>query len=196
MVAALFASKGHIMPTTTLKTERLILRPWRDADYAPFAAMSADPAVMEFLPPLETREASDAVADRLRTHIEEYGFGFWALEAPGVAPFIGFTGLIHVGGDMPFAPAVEIGWRLARAHWGKGYASEAARASLTYGFTTLALDEIVALTVPANTRSQSVMKRIGMSRNPKDDFTHPRLAEGDPLKSHVLYRLKRGAFLP
>jgi len=184
------------MKLATLKTDRLILRPWRAADREPFAAMSADPEVMRYLMPVADRTESDAIADRLAAHIEEYGFGFWALEAPGVAPFVGFTGLLHVGDDMPFAPAVEIGWRLAREHWGKGYSSEAAMASLAYGFETLKLDEIVALTVPANSRSQAVMKRIGMSRDPADDFEHPRLADGDPLKSHVLYRIKRDAFRP
>lgn len=184
------------MKLATLTTDRLILRPWRAEDRAPFAAMSADPEVMRYLMPVADRAASDAIADRLAGHIEEHGFGFWALEAPDVAPFIGITGLIHVGDDMPFAPAVEIGWRLAREHWGKGYASEAARASLAFGFDQLKLDEIVALTVPANSRSQAVMKRIGMSRDPADDFEHPRLADGDPLKSHVLYRITRDAFRP
>ena len=176
------------MPTP-LTTERLILRPWREEDYEPFAAMSADPAVMEFIAPLRDRAASDAIADRLAGHVEDHGFGFWALEAPGVAPFIGFTGLIHVDDDMPFAPAVEIGWRLARDHWGKGYASEAARAALAFGFDTLKLGEIVALTVPANLRSQAVMERIGMGRDPAGDFDHPKLPEGDPLRRHVLYRI-------
>lgn len=184
------------MTPATLETDRLILRQWRAADREPFAAMSADPEVMWFLSPLQTRTASDAIVDRLANHIEEHGFGFWALEAPGVAPFIGFTGLIHVGDDMPFAPAVEVGWRLARTHWSKGYASEAARAALAYGFDMLKIDEIVALTVPANQRSQAVMKRIGMSRDEADDFEHPRLKAGDPLKSHVLYRIKRDGFRP
>lgn len=184
------------MTSTTLKTERLILRPWRAADREAFTAMSADPEVMQFLSPLIDRAASDAIVDRLSKHIEEHGFGFWALEAPGVAPFVGFTGLIHVGDDMPFAPAVEVGWRLAREHWGNGYASEAARAALAFGFDELKLDEIVALTVPANLRSQAVMKRIGMSHDKSDDFGHPRLKAGDPLKSHVLYRAKRDAFRP
>lgn len=184
------------MTPTIIKTERLILRQWREGDFDAFAAMAADPQVMEFLLPLPDRTASDAVAERLKTHIAEHGFGFWALEVPGVAPFVGFTGLLHVGPDAPYAPAVEIGWRLARAHWGKGYAVEAAKASLEYGFGPLGLDEIVALTVPKNIRSQQVMRRIGMVRNEADDFDHPRVPDGHPLKRHVLYRIKREAFRP
>ncbi|HEY4343182.1 MAG TPA: GNAT family N-acetyltransferase [Parvibaculum sp.] len=184
------------MTPTTIKTERLILRQWREDDFDVFAAMAADPQVMEFLLPLPDRAASDAIAERLKAHITEHGFGFWALEAPGVAPFIGFTGLLHVGSEAPYAPAVEIGWRLARAHWGKGYAMEAAKASLEHGFGPLRLDEIVALTVPANVRSQQVMRRIGMARNEADDFDHPRVPEGHPLKRHVLYRIKRDAIRP
>lgn len=180
--------------TDTIETERLILRPWQPSDRAPFWAMGQDAEVMQYLLPLTDRAASDAVAEKLNTHIEMHGFGFWALEEKGGAPFIGFTGLIHVSADKPFAPAVEIGWRLARAHWGKGYASEAARASLAYGFDTLKLNEIVSLTVPANTRSQAVMKRIGMTRNPDDDFDHAAVPDGSPLKRHVLYRLTRSAF--
>ncbi|MCE9650212.1 MAG: GNAT family N-acetyltransferase [Parvibaculum sp.] len=184
------------MPPATLKTERLILRPWRADDFDAFAAMSADPEVMEFLMAPVDRTASDANAERLKAHIETHGFGFWALEIPGVAPFIGFTGLIHVSFDAPFVPAVEIGWRLARAHWGKGYAVEAAKASLEHGFGPLGLEEIVALTVPANIRSQQVMRRIGMTRNEADDFDHPRVPEGHPLKRHVLYRVKRDVIRP
>lgn len=184
------------MKPITLRTERLILRPWRAEDFDAFAAMSADPEVMEFLMSPMDRAASDANAERLKDHIETHGFGFWALEAPGVAPFIGFTGLIHVSFDAHFAPAVEIGWRLARAHWGKGYAVEAANAALQHGFAELGLDEIVALTVPANIRSQQVMRRIGMVRNEADDFDHPRVPEGHALKRHVLYRIKREAFRP
>jgi ribosomal-protein-alanine N-acetyltransferase len=183
------------MTPTTIRTERLILRPWRDEDADAFAAMSADPAVMEFLMPLD-RQASDAVAKRLRAHIETHGFGFWAVEVPGVAPFIGFTGLIHVGFEAHFAPAVEIGWRLARAHWGNGYATEAAKAALEHGFDPLGLDEIVALTVPANIRSRQVMQRLGMTRSEADDFDHPGVSDGNALKRHVLYRIRRAVFRP
>lgn len=179
-----------------IETERLILRPWRENDFDAFAAMAADPKVMEFLLPLPDRAASDANAERLKTHIEEHGFGFWAMELRGLAPFIGFTGLLPLKPDAPYAPAVEIGWRLARPHWGKGYAVEAAKASLKYGFDELGLKEIVALTVPANIRSQQVMRRIGMVRNEADDFDHPGVPDGHPLKRHVLYRIGRETFRP
>lgn len=182
------------MSGTTIETDRLILRPWRGDDFTPFWEMGQDSQVMEFLLPFADRAASDAVAEKLKAHIETHGFGFWALEEKGGSPFIGFTGIIHVGDDMPFAPAIEIGWRLARTHWGKGYASEAAKSALAYGFGTLGLAEIVALTVPANIRSQAVMKRIGMQRDERDDFLHPRLPDGDALKQHVLYRISRNGF--
>jgi ribosomal-protein-alanine N-acetyltransferase len=180
----------------TIETERLILRPWRAEDFDAFAAMSADPQVMEFLLGPLDRAASDAVAARLKAHVETHGFGFWALEAPGVSPFIGFTGLLHVSFEAHFTPAVEMGWRLAREHWGKGYAAEAAKASLDHGFGTLGLGEIVAFTVPANLRSQQVMRRIGMTRNEADDFDHPRVPGGHPLKRHVLYRASRETIRP
>jgi RimJ/RimL family protein N-acetyltransferase len=136
-----------------------------------------------------TRAESDAVATRLKAHIETHGFGFWALEVPEVAPFIGFAGLLHVSFDAPFTPAVEIGWRLAPQYWGAGYASEAARAALAHGFGPLGLSEIVSFTIPANTRSQAVMHRIGMARDPADDFAHPRVPENHPMSRHVLYRI-------
>lgn len=184
------------MQPVTLKTDRLILRPWRNDDFDAFAAMSADPQVMRYLVPLNSRAESDAIATRLKAYIETNGFGFWALEIPGIVPFIGFTGLLRVGSEMPFAPAVEIGWRLARPHWGKGYANEAARAALAFGFDTLELDEIVSMTVPTNKRSQAVMQRIGMTRDEADDFQHPKLLDGDPLKNHVLYRKARKVIRP
>ena len=181
---------------TTLRTERLILRPWREEDLKPFAAMSADREVMEYFPSTLTREESDAVARRLMAYIDEHGFGFWAVELPGEASFIGFTGIQQVMFDAPFVPepparAVEIGWRLARPFWGKGYASEAARAALAYGFDELGLPEIVSFTAMSNLRSQAVMKRIGMTRDPADDFDHPNLPEGHPLRRHVLYRISK-----
>lgn len=181
---------------TTLKTDRLVLRPWREDDLAPFAAMSADPRVMETLMGPLPREKSDAMARRLKSQIEQDGFGFWAMELPGVAPFIGFTGIRVVDFAAPFVPAppaqaVEIGWRLAHEHWGKGYATEAARAALAHGFNQLALPEIVALTAETNIRSQAVMTRLGMTRDPADDFDHPNVPDGHPLKRHVLYRISR-----
>ncbi|MBA4210486.1 MAG: GNAT family N-acetyltransferase [Parvibaculum sp.] len=175
---------------TTLTTERLILRPWRAEDFEPFAAMSADPKVMEHFPSTLTRADSDNVASILKTDIEIMGYGFWALEVPGEAAFIGFVGIRPVTFEAHFVPAVEIGWRLAPAHWGKGYATEAARAALAHGFGALGLTEIVSFTTTMNLRSQTVMQRIGMTHDETDDFDHPALAEGHRLKRHVLYRLR------
>jgi RimJ/RimL family protein N-acetyltransferase len=178
------------MKPITLRTPRLLLRPWRDDDADAFVAMFDDPAVMEFLQP-QDRAAIEAIISRVRAHFDQHGFGWWAAEAPGVAPFIGFIGLSHISFEAHFTPAVEVGWRLASAHWGRGYATEGARAALEAGFTQLGLDEIVSITVPANTRSRRVMERIGMTRNEADDFDHPRLAEDHPLHRHVLYRIRR-----
>ena len=172
-----------------LRTSRLLLRPWRDEDIAAFAQMSADPAVMEYLLPLSTRRLSDAAwVARARAHRDEQGFGQWVVELPGAASFIGVVGLGVVSYEAPFTPAVEVAWRLVRSYWGHGYATEAARAALDYGFDQLGLREIVAVTVPANQRSRRVMERLGMTRVPEDDFDHPRLLEGQ-LRRHVLYRL-------
>jgi RimJ/RimL family protein N-acetyltransferase len=174
----------------SLRTSRLLLRPWRDEDIAAFAEMSADPIVMEYLLPLSHRGLSaEAWAARARAHWDEHGFGQWVVELPGAASFIGVVGLGEVVYEAPFTPAVEVAWRLARPGWGRGYATEAARAALDYGFDKLGLSEIVALTVPANQRSRRVMQRLGMTRSPEDDFDHPRVPEG-PLKRHVLYRLR------
>jgi RimJ/RimL family protein N-acetyltransferase len=176
---------------TTLVTPRLQLRPWAGADLDAFAAMNADPEVMTYLRgPLE-RAASDALAARFREHWERYGFGPWAVEAPGVAGFLGYVGLLTPTFRAHFTPCVEIGWRLARPYWGCGYATEAARAVLADGFGRLALAEVVSFTVPANLRSRAVMERLGMRHSPEDDFDHPSLPEGDPLRRHVLYRLAR-----
>jgi len=178
------------MSLPELRTDRLLLRSWRDSDRAPFADMNADPAVMEHLPSPLTREESDALAERIARSFADHRLGLWALEVPGVAPFIGFTGLSIPAFDAPFMPCVEVGWRLARAHWGAGYASEAARAAITDGFDRLALAEIVSFTVLANERSRRVMERLGMHRSAEDDFDHPRLPAGHRLAPHVLYRLK------
>ena len=175
------------MTEPTLYTERLVLRPWRDEDAARFAAMSADPQVMEHYPSVLTREQADAVTTRIRGHFTREGFGMWALEAPGVAPFVGFTGLARPG----FMPVVEVGWRLGREYWGRGYATEAARAAVAWGFTELALDEIVAFVVPANVRSQQVMERLGMARDQSANFEHPAIPIGHRLRPHWLYRLSR-----
>ena len=150
--------------------------------------MNADPTVMEFFPKPLDRAESDGMAARIEAHFERRGFGLWAVEVPGVADFIGFVGLSTPTFEAHFTPCVEVGWRLARDHWGRGYATEAARAALDFGFRQLGLPEIVSFTVPANRRSRGVMERIGMTRSPADDFDHPVLPEGHPLRKHVLYR--------
>jgi len=157
---------------------------------AAFAAMSADPAAMEFLPSLPDLAACEAWAARLQAHWREHGFGRWVVELPGEASFIGVVGLTVIPYEADFTPAVEVAWRLARAYWGRGYASEAARASVDYGFDTLGLAEIVAVTVPANLRSRRVMERLGMTCLQEDDFDDPNVPDG-PLKRCVLYRLRR-----
>jgi RimJ/RimL family protein N-acetyltransferase len=165
-----------------IRTERLVLRQWREADKEPFAALNADPVVMEHFPSTMTREESDAFADLVIGRIAERGWGLWALEADG--EFIGFVGLNEPG----FMPGVEIGWRLAREAWGHGYATEAAHAVLGYARDELGLDEVISFTSTTNLRSQRVMERIGMTRDPDGDFDHPRV--DDPrLRRHVLYRL-------
>jgi ribosomal-protein-alanine N-acetyltransferase len=173
-----------------IRGARVVLRPWRDEDRAPFAAMNADERVMEFFPTPLRRAESDALVDGIQAHFARHGFGLWAMEAPGIAPFIGFTGLAVPRFTAAFTPCVEIGWRLAIEHWGKGYASEAARLALAYGFETAGLSEIVSFTSVANLRSRAVMERLGMQRDPTDDFDHPNLPNGHPLRRHVLYRIK------
>jgi RimJ/RimL family protein N-acetyltransferase len=176
--------------TVSVRTARLVLRPWRDADVAAFARLSADPAVMAFLRPLPDRATCEAWVARVREHWRRHGFGQWVVECPGEAGFVGVVGLAKVPYEAHFTPAVEIAWRLASGYWGRGYATEAARAALDYGFGKLGLDEIVAVTVPANWRSRGVMERLGMTRAPEEDFDHPNVPDG-PLKRHLLYRRHR-----
>lgn len=180
------------MTTPVLHTQRLLLREWRDADLAPFADLNADPRVMQYLPTTLTREESDSfVRTRLVPSFAERGYGPWAVERRDTAELIGFVGLIEQTFPAPFTPAVEVGWRLAWEHWGQGFATEAARASIDHGFTAAGLVEIVSMTVPANWRSRAVMERLGMTRDVADDFNHPRVPPGSPLSAHVLYRLPR-----
>jgi ribosomal-protein-alanine N-acetyltransferase len=178
----------------SLTSERLILRRWRAEDLAPFAAMNADPATMRFMPGVMTTEETRTQIARFEEHHRLHGFGVWAVEAVGVAPLVGYVGLQRVPFEAHFTPAVEIGWRLSPAYWGKGYATEAARAALRTGFEDLNLDQIVSFTVPANKASWSVMERLGMTRDPSEDFDHPRLPVGHALRRHVLYRVTWGAW--
>ena len=173
---------------TQLRTERLILRPWRESDLVPWAALNADPAVREHFPGLLTREQSDASAHRFQADLDERGWGWWAVEVVASGEFIGFAGLDPVDDDAPFT-GIEAGWRLARPAWGHGYATEAARAALTFGFERLGLVEILAVTAPANLRSRAVMRRLGMTHDLADDFDDPGVPEG-PLRRSVLYRLR------
>ena len=177
---------------SALVTPRLRLREWRDSDLAPFAAMNADPQVMRYFPETLDRAASDALVERIRVQFDNHGFGPWAVEIPGVTAFAGFVGLMVPTFEAHFTPCVEIGWRLACEVWGRGYATEAAQAALDYAFTVLKTDEVVAMTVPANQPSRAVMERLGMTRDPADDFDHPRVPEGHKLRRHVLYRKRRG----
>jgi RimJ/RimL family protein N-acetyltransferase len=171
---------------TELRTPRLLLRPWQDTDFEPFAAMNADPRVMEHYPSVLTREQSDRfVRDRILTHFELRGYGPWAVEVPGVTPFAGYVGLLEHTFAAWFTPCVEVGWRLAFRHWGHGYATEGARAALTYGFDVAGLDMIVSFTAVTNTRSIAVMERLGMTR--VGEFQHPHLPHGHPLRQHILY---------
>jgi RimJ/RimL family protein N-acetyltransferase len=174
-----------------LRTDRLLLRLWRDSDLAPFAELNADARVMEYMPAPLTREESDALAARIARSFADERLGLWAIEVPGVAPFVGFAGLSIPAFEAPFTPCVEVGWRLARGHWGFGYATEAARAAMKDGFERLGLEEIVSFTVPSNKRSRRVMDRLGMHRAPEDDFDHPRLPARHRFAPHVLYRLTR-----
>lgn len=173
------------------RTDRLRLRRWLPADRDPFAALNADPQVVEYLPAALSREESDAVAARIEAHFDQHGFGLWAVEILQVAPFAGFVGLAVPRFEAHFTPCVEIGWRLAAPYWDRGYATEGARAALAFGFEALGLGEIVSFTVPDNLRSRRVMERIGMIHNPADDFDHPALTEGHRLRHHVLYRIAR-----
>lgn len=173
-----------------LETERLLLRPWQARDYPEFAKLNADSKVMEFFPVCLSRQESDALALRFQTLIEQQGWGFWAVELKATHAFIGMLGLNAVNPNLPFNPATEIGWRLHPAYWGQGLATEAARATLKFGFEQLQLDEIVAFTALQNQRSQALMERLGMQCDAVS-FKHPALAKDHRLAEHCLYRLNR-----
>lgn len=183
-----------MIPLIEPTTDRLLLRQWRDEDFDAFAKLSSDPVAMEFFPKCLNREESDLQAEKYRQRIINQGWGFWAVELAGVAPFIGFVGLNRPDASLPISPCVEIGWRMLPEYWGKGYASEAARAALRVGFEQLDLDEIVSFTATINVRSQRVMQRIGMQHN-GELFDHPAVPDESPLKEHVVYRLARKQWL-
>lgn len=174
---------------TELTTKRLLLRQWRDDDLAPFAALNADPEVMRYFAAPLTRAQSGAFLNRAYSTIYREGWGLWAVEVRDGAPFIGFVGLNSPSFDAHFTPALEVGWRLDRSHWGHGYATEGASAALTFAFEELGLAEVVSFTTVGNQRSRRVMERLGMSRDPGDDFDHPSMPDG-PLRRHVLYRIR------
>jgi RimJ/RimL family protein N-acetyltransferase len=174
-----------------LRTERLLLRRWRPSDLEPFARINADPVVMEFFPGLQPPLVSTELVARIEEEFERDGFGLWAVELPGEIALAGFVGLMRVREEMPFAPAVEAGWRLTPKAWGRGIATEAAKAALDFGFGPAALEEIVAYTSARNVRSRRLMERLGMHHDPAEDFDHPRIAASSPLAPHVLYRLRR-----
>lgn len=175
---------------TELKTERLILRRWKQPDYAPFAEMSADPAVMRYFPSVLSREESDQLASKIDSLMEQKGWGFWAVELKETAEFIGTIGLHYQDKDIPEAPFVEVGWRLSSDHWGAGYATEAALASLKFAFEVLRLPKVYAFTALQNTPSRKVMEKIGMT-DTNTRFFHPSVPEGHPLQRHCLYKISR-----
>jgi RimJ/RimL family protein N-acetyltransferase len=179
-----------VTPPVTLRTARLVLRPWRTSDRASFAAINADPKVMEHFPRTSTRQESDAGADRIVARMEQQGFGLWAVEVPGIADFIGFIGLNPADAVLG-RPVLEVGWRLAAEHWGRGYATEGARASLAHAFDVLAKDEVVSFATTANQRSRHVMEKLGLVRRPEDDFDHPGVPPSWSGRRHVLYRITR-----
>ncbi|HEY6466414.1 MAG TPA: GNAT family N-acetyltransferase [Candidatus Acidoferrales bacterium] len=174
-----------------LRTERLLLRRWRDSDREPFFRINSDPRVMEFLPRLFLREESDQMIDRCERHFEDNGFGLFAVEIVGGAPFIGYIGLSAITFSAPFTPSIEIGWRLAHDHWSKGLATEGAREVVRCAFKELKIDSLVSFTSVTNVRSRRVMEKLGMTHDPAEDFDHPGLSASHPLRHHVLYRLRR-----
>lgn len=173
-----------------LETDRIVLRDWSGDDLEPFAAMNADERVMEFYPAIIGREDSDALAMRLQKDMDVIGFGLYAVEVRSTGNFIGYVGISEVRFPTDFAPALEIGWRLSAQSWGHGYATEAARACMAYAFSKFEFPDLVSFTTHRNMKSIAVMERIGMQRNPADDFEHPNLPAGHPLRPHVLYRIE------
>jgi RimJ/RimL family protein N-acetyltransferase len=178
--------------THSLTTERLLLRRWRESDRLPFQRLNADPRVMEFMPGLLSSTASDELVDRIDGHFEQHGFGPFAAELREDGTFLGYIGLYTPTFEAEFMPAVEIAWRLNADYWGRGLATEGARAVARHAFAELGLASLVSFTIPENQRSRRVMEKLGMVHDPREDFDHPNLPEGHPLRRHVLYRLNRG----
>jgi RimJ/RimL family protein N-acetyltransferase len=172
------------------RTERLWLRQWRDEDCAPFAALNADPEVMQYFPSTMDETDSNAFVYRNAALIEVQGWGLWAVEVVRTGTFVGFVGLNQPTWTAAFTPCTEVGWRLARTAWGKGYATEGARAALAIAFGPLGLEEVVSFTTVGNARSRAVMERLGMTRDPAEDFDHPKVVAESPMRRHVLYRLR------
>ncbi len=183
------------MTVPTICTQRLILRPWKESDLEPFAALNNDPRVMEFYASTLSREESDALAKKFQNEFAQRGYGHWAVEVPEKADFIGYIGLNYWNLEASFAPCIDIGWRLAVEHWGQGYATEGASAALKYGFEVFKFPEIVSMATIENTKSHRLMERLGMKRNPSEDFEHPKVPKGNPLSWRVLYRLKQERWL-
>ena len=177
------------MSFTPIHTPRLILRQWQESDHAPYIAMNMDADVMQYFPSVQTAEETLAQIERFRAFINEKGYGFFAVERKDTSEFIGFTGLAQPRFESFFTPCVEIGWRLAKTHWGQGFAQEAARACLDLGFDKLNLNEIYSFTSILNLPSINVMKKIGMKE--AGQFEHPNLKEGDRLKTHTLYKIEK-----
>jgi ribosomal-protein-alanine N-acetyltransferase len=188
------ADEERRIPLVEPRTERLWLRQWRDDDWAPFAALNADPEVMRHFPSTLDEQESNAFAYRNAALLEVHGYGLWAVEVLETGTFVGLTGLNRPLWQAAFTPCVEVGWRFARSAWGHGYATEAARAALAVAFGPLGLDEVVSFTAVANTRSRAVMERLGMTRDPAEDFDHPKLDPECPIRRHVLYRLPADRF--
>jgi len=179
------------MSPPNLTTARLLLRQWKSSDYEPFAELNADPEVMRHIREPMTRAQSDGFATRIEERLETDGYGLWAVEVRESGTFVGFVGLAHQTFEAPFNPSVEVGWRLAREAWGHGYATEGGRAALEHAFGVLGLEEVVSITTAGNLRSQAVMRRLGMTRDPADDFEQAHFPADHPLRHAVLHRLSR-----
>jgi RimJ/RimL family protein N-acetyltransferase len=181
--------------TPRVETARLLMREWRDSDRAPYAALNADPEVMRHFPSTLTLQQSSEMIDRMRASWADRGFGLWAVERVDTSELVGFVGLAAPVWQAAFTPCVEVGWRLARQHWGNGFAPEAATAALQWGFANVDLphDEIVSFASESNANSRRVMEKIGMVRDVERDFDHPLLPEWSG-RHHVLYRIDRRQF--